>query len=880
MSKPTKTLALITLAIVTLSIIPTVFVLSAQGLATEFTVLGISSSRTTGTIFKNQEFYVLIDLGTLKPTDADTINISVRGPYGGYYYTYPINAYRIGGTLTFITWFKVEADGTLKWGGRSGTDISGTNSTYTEFSPGIEFTAEGQYLTITAGTVSFTLYYQAIEAKLKDIPAKVYADGVTPTTVGWKIVAPDLNVNPLEPDDYTAEPFVAKVRVLIDGTWYESDVQLLETEANSGVFEIMNNIFTEGDIRDKVVAGKTITFEFRVAKWFGANLAEDEEVWILKTSVFVEKAPPISISVDRTEVPLSKIFNPYVCVTVVDAGKAAAKEPSVDVTVKVYKINGTEFTSLPGTLDWVENTNNYYGCVEIPTTETEWADPKLIKGWLVVEYVGSDDKTYETPKITLNVYPVSISVIPSTVKFGDKIVLEVRDPRLNMNASKVDEITIGDLEDKVLKISGGKLINKGIKLKETDINSGCFKAELIVAMDKDIYGDAGSTIKLEYVNDRSPLTTPDMDKFLSETVSASFTISKFIGKLSTSKPTYYPYETVEIIIEDPDRNVKVGEKDTILSDKVFIRKADKTLVSLATLGVSVEETDVNTGIFKAKVPIVKLVNSDLEKLGDVLTLRNIDVLYRDDVSPEGISVITYVFRVVSEDGVVKTDKTAYLVGEKIKIEVVDPDQNDPSKYDSIQVTVKSTTDPIGVPVYLWETAPDSGVFVGEVLISDKAIGTGYILARLGDKITIEYKDNWPADYYVTSKSKVITREVGVGIPVEKPITPKKADFVDPKTGVSVIPKVGSMVGISVELSNVGVTDQVFTAILVVKDPEGVVVKVDSISIPLAAGKSGTVTFSYIPKLAGDYTVEVYVVKSLADWTPLGDMLTKVMSVVS
>jgi hypothetical protein len=877
MNKLTKTLALITLAIVTLSIIPTVFVLSAQTYASKFTVLGISSSRTTGTIFKNQEFYVLIDLSTLDPIDADTISIAVRGPYGGYYYTYPIYAYRIGETLTFITWFKVYANGTLGWGGKPDEDISKTRpTTYAPFRPGIVFTAEGQYLTITAGTVSFTLYYQATEAKLKDIPAKVYADGVTPTTVGWKIIAPDLNTDPLEQDDYyTTNIIVAKVRVLIDGTWYGPfDVQLLETEANSGVFEIKNNIFTEKDIKDKVVAGKTITFEFRVAKWLNADLTKDEEVWILKTSVFVEKAPPISISVDRTEVPLSDIFNPYICVTVVDAGRAAAKEPSVNVAVKVYKIDGTEFTSLPGTLGRVEGTNNYYGCVEIPTTG--WADPKLIKGWLVVEYVGSDDKTYETPKITLNVYPVSISVMPSTVKFGDKIVLEVRDPRLNMNASKVDEITIGDLVNKeVLKISGGELKNMGIKLKETDINSGCFKAELIVAMDKDIYGVAGSTIKLEYVNGRSPLTTPDMSEFLSETVSASFTISKFIGKLSTSKPTYYPYEKVEIIIEDPDRNENVGSKDLIPGDKVFIRKADKILVNLAALGVSVEETDVNTGIFKATVPIERLGSLD-----DVLTLRNIDVLYRDDVSPEGISVITYVFRVVSEDGVVKTDKTAYLVGEKIKIEVVDPDQNDPSKYDNIQVTVKSTTDPVGVPVYLWETAPDSGVFVGEVLISDKAIGIGYILARLGDKITIEYKDRWPADFYVTGKSKVITREVGVGIPVEKPITLKKADFIDPKTGVSVIPKVGSMVGISVELSNVGVTDQVFTAILVVKDPEGVVVKVDSVSIPLAAGKSGTVTFSYIPKLVGDYTVEVYIVKSLADWTPLGDMLTKVMSVVS
>jgi len=146
--------------------------------------------------------------------------------------------------------------------------------------------------------------------------------------------------------------------------------------------------------------------------------------------------------------------------------------------------------------------------------------------------------------------------------------------------------------------------------------------------------------------------------------------------------------------------------------------------------------------------------------------------------------------------------------------------------------------------------------------------------------TITYIDDLPADYGVTGKSKAFTYTVNVGIPVEKPITPKKADFIDPRTGVSVIPKVGSMVGISVELSNVGIADQVFTAILVVKDPEGVVVKVDSISIPLAAGKSGTVTFSYIPKLVGDYTVEVYIVKSLADWTPLGDMLTKVMSVVS
>jgi len=53
-------------------------------------------------------FYVLIDIGPTATPPVNTISVAVRAPStDGRYYTYSIDASRIGTTLTYIVWFNV-----------------------------------------------------------------------------------------------------------------------------------------------------------------------------------------------------------------------------------------------------------------------------------------------------------------------------------------------------------------------------------------------------------------------------------------------------------------------------------------------------------------------------------------------------------------------------------------------------------------------------------------------------------------------------------------------------------------------------------------------------------------------------------------------------
>ena len=887
--KSLKTITTLFIVLLALSILPTTLFTVVQAQPPELRVVAITSSRATGTFFKSQTFYVLIDLEA--DPGYDEIDIAVKAPSGGYIFTYPVKAYRVGGTLTYAVWFMVEADGTLKRGGQTGSDIPSTMPTdWQEFAPSVAFTEEGQFLEVIAGGKSLRLYFKAYPAELRDLPSEIYINGITPSSEDWKVYAPDLNADPVDVESYPeASPAVKLVKVVIDGSEYSVDcaIAIEETDSNTDTFNIETNLFTactaDGKpIKDLLAADKNITLTFRVAKFPGADLTNDDEVWILTATIPIKKAPPISISVDRTLIPLSDIVDPNIKVTVVDAGAASENIPTVDVILFVYLVDGTLYDDYECALERVEKTINYRGYCEIPSASEEWHNNPngfmFIKGWVIVKYTGSDGNVYETGKLTLSTFPMSISVSPTSVRFGAEVTLRICDQRLNAKTDEKDEVKLRELtaaDVDVLEVAPGTaLLNPDAELVETDVNTGCFEVKLTVAEDKDVFARAGSRITFTYHNKYwSTLSTPE--KFIAEKVSASFTIIKFAGKVMVSKAAYYPYEELVIRIEDYDRNVEVNTKDVISSELVFIRDGGVA----KELRDDLEETDVNTGIFEYKIRIDTLATHLGKSLEDMLKIRSFEVVYRDNISPAEVTIDRMPFSVISSDPKLSTDKTAYNIGEKIKITVEDPDQNDPTKYDYVEVRVFSDTDPIGVKVTLWETDMNTGVFTGEVLVTDKELAlAGYILAKIGDKITITYTDKWPADYYITGKEKAFSVAVGVGVFAEKPGKAEKIAILDVATGLPVTPKVGREVLLTVTISNVDIVDRSMTAIVVVRDPEGVAVARYAITLTLPAGKSYDVSFGWTPIVAGDHTVEIYIVKSLTDRTPLGDPATFTTSV--
>jgi hypothetical protein len=80
------------------------------------------------------------------------------------------------------------------------------------------------------------------------------------------------------------------------------------------------------------------------------------------------------------------------------------------------------------------------------------------------------------------------------------------------------------------------------------------------------------------------------------------------------------------------------------------------------------------------------------------------------------------------------------------------------------------------------------------------------------------------------------------------------------------------------VKNVDVVSKTFTAIFKVKDASGVTISISWVTGTLAPGQELTPGVSWTPSAAGTYTVEVLVVKTLAEPTPYSDIQTKTLTV--
>ncbi|MCD6323993.1 MAG: hypothetical protein J7L55_02650, partial [Desulfurococcales archaeon] len=483
---------------------------------------------------------------------------------------------------------------------------------------------------------------------------------------------------------------------------------------------------------------------------------------------------------------------------------------------------------------------------------------------VVVNYTGSDGEIYTAP-IDLKVFPASLTVNGSTTvsaSYGQVVSFRLSDPELNANASEYNTVT--------LNISVGSHTYP-VVLNETGTNTGVFEGDAVIAQDGDLYASPGSTITVSFTAKRSPSTTPDMDSWLSDSLEVEINIPSHTGTITTDKSEYSPFSTIVINITDPDMNTNYEAEDTIPKDQIFIKAADGSWKHPSS---DAKETGENTGVFQVKVPA-----TDLGTAGDVLEMGSTQVVYKDMETPSGIQLVSTKVKFVSWTAEIITDKEYYNLGEKINITVVDPDANkDPDTIDILtdKLVVTSTTDPTGVPVTLVETGPDTGVFHAEILVTDHAIGSGYILAHLGDQINISYTDEYPANY--EGESLTLTKSVKVGVPVENPIKTSTVEFVNPMTGESLTPKVGQTVGIDVAFNNTAYTTQKFTVIMVIRDAQGAAVNIQWQTVTLPAGMSGSAGFSWTPSSTGSYTVEVHIIKSLSDWSTLGQMTTTTVNV--
>ena len=97
------------------------------------------------------------------------------------------------------------------------------------------------------------------------------------------------------------------------------------------------------------------------------------------------------------------------------------------------------------------------------------------------------------------------------------------------------------------------------------------------------------------------------------------------------------------------------------------------------------------------------------------------------------------------NGVIVLDKTSYSPTDIVGISLYDTDLNtNPSIAETVEVNIRSSSEPMGEQVTLTEVAPDDGVFKGMVQLTDVTPSTGMLTVSDSDLLNATYMETNPA----------------------------------------------------------------------------------------------------------------------------------------
>ncbi|MEM4486560.1 MAG: hypothetical protein QW116_04940 [Zestosphaera sp.] len=627
---------------------------------------------------------------------------------------------------------------------------------------------------------------------------------------------------------------------------YSSDPQFFETDFDSGLFKVV--IQSQGLLK----AGESYTIV----------ITDHTGGYTVSVPVTIT---PIEVRLDRSTYPVNRDEDVVIHVTYIDDrrntdAKTIDTVPAGTLKYKVVNpvtgnvvIGDTDVDALTET---APDSGVFTGIIKVSASKPEYIDA------VVTVYVQGESTVKATA--TFKVYqltPSDLKAEPTQINITGCFTITVNDPDANVDSESKDSVTV-------------TVAATSKTAKETGVNTGVFTLTLCAG---DVGAKPGSSITIKY-QEKTPPLAPTATTFVGSEydVTASVKVVSFSGRLELPKDWIGPYETLTFYITDPDLNMdpELAETKTEL-----VRIAVEGLAITWTLNGA--ETDLNTGKFKIKLNLPYLLTGtntpSPEDLAPYIG-KKLTIVYVDEVDATGNKatvISTLTIKAVNAEIIV--DKTAVNLDEVLKITIKNADIAQNPAADFRKVVIRSTTYPTGVTLYASEV--ESGVYevsVTPVSLNDWILGAPQIPAKLGDTIEIVYED----PIATSGKKEIFSKTVMVGRFVEKPGKAESVTFVDVTTGQTVTPRVGREVFLTVALKNTDIVERSMTLIIVVRDPNGVAVARFAGSATLGAGASTNLSFGWTPIVSGSHSVEVYIVKSLADRTPMGEAASFTATVVA
>jgi len=513
----------------------------------------------------------------------------------------------------------------------------------------------------------------------------------------------------------------------------------------------------------------------------------------------------------------------------------------------------------------------------------DWQDMEITFNYI------DEDGDEESGGITARGNDGAITVDKDSVKSGDLLVATVQDEDLNFDDDTVEEweSTVDSADPFILLIeTDDDEIDGGVStetFRETGPDTGIFTAEFLVGTDIQVTIDEDDEIVqassiLFTFNDEVDSTGSSGDE-----LEVDLPVVTGTGSLQVTPDLVGPGTEITVLITDLDldqdprstENYDTPDED---GDDFFVSfRSDRSEVGDAS--PDIEETGPNTGVFEFTIELLtdegQCEDDDLEDdkfvaaggsepsagacPGDLIAIK-----YEDEqVAGGGSATVSAIVEVQSWDPEFVSDKPTYAVGERITGTISDPDANrKPDIADSLtDIRITSDSDRVGEEISAIETGRDTGVFRLS-FTTTSGIEGGAISVKSGDTVSIEYTDDFPADFEEEEDDKEFVFNIPIGAPTGPVITPTEPVLKD-VTGRELSEVCsGTQAIVTSVLSNTVDDSLPFVQIIEVRDSSGVTQKLDFQTGTLSARGQSEVGSSWTPEQPGSYSLRTFSISNL------------------
>ena len=567
--------------------------------------------------------------------------------------------------------------------------------------------------------------------------------------------------------------------------------------------------------------------------------------------------------------------------------------------------DGPSSTKCPATTTFTKLDNTKTGVLSRFDASPSTGNYCILKGDVItVEYSDQTDASGSPRTVTgsaaFDLRIGSLQSDKSSYIIGRDVILTLIDPDLNFDSKKAEthsldilewdsddaRVTMGNLGGAITK--NGKIFDsQPFGLRETGDSTGIFQTILKIPSEinnKPV--DRDETIEITYTDWGT--SGSDFVGKTDQKVELKFYTSNLQSLITLDKKVYSWTEKVYITIVAPDHNFDEYKIDPIGQN-------DKNEIKISTRSNKLSqyklvETGTDTGIFTGEV-ILTGFKHDADgnpRTGDI---DGFDTMPRTEPKSKGGPTngflesknddgLTVSFKFNDKETTTSSALIRWNIGavEWIQgvtssngigvIRVIDPDMNlNPETVNTFTIDVWSDSDLGGIDLTVIETGTATGIFEGQVILSNKDQSSGNRLRVTdGDTITAKYEDHTLPKPYSTADELKISASAYVG-PIIPPL--ERVPISNPRTvdsfgNVVNDVYVDQQVQITANLLNRNIANQPFTYLVQINNSTNSVESLSWITGTLLEGQSFSPSVSWIPDSSGKYTATIFVWQTLSN----------------